>query len=152
SPGSFSWSNMRRDYSKTPALWRTLGWSAEVMDAIYVAAAIPLFFLLIGIELWVTRRATEPTYAFHDSIANLSCGVGSLIFGALLVFFSVGTYTIAFERFRFATMPADRAWSWALVMVLVDLCYYAFHRASHRVNFLWAAHVVHHQSEEYNLS
>jgi hypothetical protein len=27
-----------------------------------------------------------------------------------------------------------------------------FHRASHRVNLFWASHVVHHQSEEYNLS
>ena len=34
----------------------------------------------------------------------------------------------------------------------VDLGYYAFHRASHRVGFLWAVHAVHHQSEEYNLS
>ncbi|HEX7665132.1 MAG TPA: sterol desaturase family protein, partial [Polyangiaceae bacterium] len=26
------------------------------------------------------------------------------------------------------------------------------HRASHEVNFMWAAHVVHHQSEDYNLA
>jgi hypothetical protein len=36
--------------------------------------------------------------------------------------------------------------------VLVDFAYYWFHRASHRVNFIWATHVVHHQSEEYNLT
>jgi sterol desaturase/sphingolipid hydroxylase (fatty acid hydroxylase superfamily) len=34
----------------------------------------------------------------------------------------------------------------------VDLGYYWFHRASHRINVVWAGHVVHHQSEEYNLS
>jgi hypothetical protein len=34
----------------------------------------------------------------------------------------------------------------------VDLLYYWFHRLSHEINFLWAAHVVHHQSEEYNLT
>ena len=34
----------------------------------------------------------------------------------------------------------------------VDFFYYVFHRASHRVNLFWASHVVHHQSEEYNLS
>ena len=27
-----------------------------------------------------------------------------------------------------------------------------FHRASHRVQIFWACHIVHHQSEEYNLS
>ncbi len=33
-----------------------------------------------------------------------------------------------------------------------DFGYYWFHRLSHEVNFLWAAHVVHHQSEDYNLA
>jgi hypothetical protein len=33
-----------------------------------------------------------------------------------------------------------------------DFLYYWFHRFSHEVNAGWAAHVVHHQSEEYNLA
>jgi len=41
---------------------------------------------------------------------------------------------------------------WALALLLYDLCYYALHRAGHRVALFWAAHVVHHQSEDYNLS
>ena len=38
------------------------------------------------------------------------------------------------------------------VFVLVDFLYYWTHRLSHRVNILWAGHVVHHSSEEYNLT
>jgi hypothetical protein len=34
----------------------------------------------------------------------------------------------------------------------VDFAYYWFYRLSHEVNFLWAGRVVHHQSEEFNLS
>jgi alkylglycerol monooxygenase len=34
----------------------------------------------------------------------------------------------------------------------VDFVYYWWHRLSHRVNLLWAVHVVHHQSEDYNLA
>jgi drug/metabolite transporter superfamily protein YnfA len=41
---------------------------------------------------------------------------------------------------------------WSAVFMLVDLCYYWSHRLSHEVNVLWAGHVVHHQSEEYNLA
>ncbi len=37
-------------------------------------------------------------------------------------------------------------------MLLHDLAYYLFHRASHRVNALWAAHAVHHQSEDYTFA
>jgi alkylglycerol monooxygenase len=36
-------------------------------------------------------------------------------------------------------------------VLLYDFCYYWLHRAGHEVNLLWAAHVVHHQSEFYNL-
>ncbi len=37
-------------------------------------------------------------------------------------------------------------------MVLEDLCFYSFHRASHRIRLLWTAHQVHHSSRWFNLS
>ena len=45
----------------------------------------------------------------------------------------------------------------ALVLFLlaflgVDLAYYAWHRWTHEMNLGWATHVVHHQSEDYNLA
>ncbi|OOF08162.1 sterol desaturase, partial [Salinivibrio sp. MA427] len=39
-----------------------------------------------------------------------------------------------------------------LLMVAQDFCYYWFHRASHRIRWMWAAHVVHHSSERMNFS
>jgi sterol desaturase/sphingolipid hydroxylase (fatty acid hydroxylase superfamily) len=42
--------------------------------------------------------------------------------------------------------------AWTVAFLGVDLVYYWWHRASHRVNALWAAHIVHHQSEDYNLA
>jgi sterol desaturase/sphingolipid hydroxylase (fatty acid hydroxylase superfamily) len=53
--------------------------------------------------------------------------------------------------FRLATI----GWSWAALVVcfvLDDLAYYWWHRASHRVRWLWADHVQHHSSQHYNLS
>jgi alkylglycerol monooxygenase len=41
---------------------------------------------------------------------------------------------------------------WPLALLFYDFCYYWEHRASHRVGILWASHVVHHQSQDYNLS
>jgi alkylglycerol monooxygenase len=49
------------------------------------------------------------------------------------------------------TLP-DEIWVWIVLFIGVDFCYYWFHRMSHEVNALWAAHIVHHQSEEYNLT
>jgi alkylglycerol monooxygenase len=41
---------------------------------------------------------------------------------------------------------------WLLALVFYDFCYYWQHRMGHEVALFWAAHVVHHQSEDYNLS
>jgi hypothetical protein len=47
----------------------------------------------------------------------------------------------------------ENSWlTWLLLFLGVDFFYYWFHRMSHEVNALWAAHIVHHQSEDYNLS
>jgi hypothetical protein len=50
------------------------------------------------------------------------------------------------------TLPADAWWVWVFALVFYDFCYYWHHRAGHRVAAFWAAHAVHHQSEDYNLS
>jgi len=45
------------------------------------------------------------------------------------------------------------AWyGWLLALVFYDFCYYWLHRLGHESAILWAAHVVHHQSQDYNLS
>jgi len=43
-------------------------------------------------------------------------------------------------------------WAWIILFFGVDFFYYWFHRKSHEINAIWATHIVHHQSEDYNLS
>jgi len=61
-------------------------------------------------------------------------------------------YLFLFERGRLFSIPSTSAWAWALCFLGVDGLYYWFHRWSHEANLGWAAHVVHHQSEEMNLA
>jgi hypothetical protein len=49
-------------------------------------------------------------------------------------------------------LPAREWWVWLFALVFYDFCYYWLHRGGHRVAVLWAAHAIHHQSEDYNLS
>ena len=44
-------------------------------------------------------------------------------------------------------MPTGSVLAWIVVMLAVDHQYYWFHRASHRVGFLWAVHSVHHLAD-----
>lgn len=119
------------------------------MDAI--ALAIPFFFLLIGVELVWSWWSGRKVYRFNDLVANLGCGIGSQVVGAFSKTVIFAAYLWVHEHLRLFTV-APSVLTWLVAFLLVDLLYYWFHRLSHEVNILWAAHVVHHQSEEYNLS
>jgi sterol desaturase/sphingolipid hydroxylase (fatty acid hydroxylase superfamily) len=117
----------------------------------YIAFAIPFFLLFIGIELLAARARRRAVYRLPDALADLGCGIGqqvSMVFvGAVLL----AAYAWLFDRHRLVTW-ASPVMPWAIAFVVVDFVYYWWHRLSHEVNFLWAAHVVHHQSEDYNLA
>jgi alkylglycerol monooxygenase len=116
-----------------------------------IVLSIPIFFILIGIELLVDRFTHQKLYRLPDAIANLSCGITSQLSGLFLKIFAVGIYQYLFENFAFFTL--ERSWIyWLSLILLVDLAYYWAHRMSHEINLFWGGHVVHHQSEEYNLS
>lgn len=122
------------------------------MDARLVALAVPLFFLLIAIERFAVRGRADRVYRLWDSICNLSCGVGQQVLAVLLEVVVIGGYVAVHDRFALARWSASSPLAWLGAFLLLDCAYYWFHRASHRINFIWATHAVHHQSEEYNLS
>lgn len=122
------------------------------MDEKYVALAVPVFFLMIGLELLVQRRKGDAGYNFQDSVTNLSCGIGQQVLGPFLKGAGLVGYVLLYDHARAFTVSSHSVWAWVALLFGVDLGYYVFHRASHRINVFWAAHVVHHQSEEYNLS
>lgn len=113
--------------------------------------AIPVYFLLIGLELIAHRFQSIKSYRLNDAITNINCGVTSQVSGAFLKVFSIGFYTFLYEQFRFATIE-NSALTWIFAFIAYDFFYYWAHRMSHEVNLFWGGHSVHHQSEEYNLS
>jgi alkylglycerol monooxygenase len=116
-----------------------------------IVLSIPIFFILIGIELIAERISHQKLYRLPDAIANLSCGITSQLSGLFMKVFAIGVYQVLHENFNLITW--DKTWSyWLMLFLLADLAYYWAHRMSHEINLFWGGHVVHHQSEEYNLS
>src|SRR5688500_12503379 len=122
------------------------------METALIALAIPFFFLLIGIEVLVARRQGRVVYRFPDAVADLGCGIGQQVTLPFMQAALVAAYAELHRRFALVPMDASAWTTWAIAFFGVDLCYYVWHRASHEVNVLWAVHVVHHQSEDYNLA
>lgn len=140
-----------------------------------VQASIPLFFGLIALELVVAKVRGDRVYRLNDSIADLSLGTASQLIGIFLAIATIAVYGWVGDRWSIQGLLGAPAWidrnpfprldrwlgfgidgwallSWATVFLLDDLAYYWVHRSSHQVNLLWAGHVVHHSSEEYNLA
>lgn len=122
------------------------------MESTLIVLSIPIFLAFIGAELWIARRRGRRLYRFADSIANLGNGIGEQIIQAFCIPITVGVYVTVYAHARLTTLSTHSVVAWVVLFFALDFLYYAYHRASHRVNFLWAGHVVHHSSEEYNFS
>lgn len=106
----------------------------------------------MGIEILVERWSHQKLYRLPDSVANLSCGITQQLSGLFMRVFAVGAYALLFNNFAFFTLDNSTVIYWVALFLLADLAYYWAHRMSHEINLFWGGHVVHHQSEEYNLS
>jgi sterol desaturase/sphingolipid hydroxylase (fatty acid hydroxylase superfamily) len=122
------------------------------MPVNYIVLAIPVFFALIGLELLLTRVLERDSYSLADSLNDLSCGIVQQLVEVFAKTALFAGYAFLYGAVRAFDIPLNSAWAWVACFLGVDLCYYWFHRVSHRVNAVWATHVVHHQSEEYNLA
>jgi alkylglycerol monooxygenase len=117
-----------------------------------ITFATPVFFLLIAIELVASRLMRRQVYHLGDALSSIGLGVLSQITGVFMGLLRIGFYAIALDHIALIHLSARDPWVWVSGVLLYDLCYYWLHRGGHEVNLLWAAHVVHHQSEDYNLS
>ena len=117
-----------------------------------IILASPVFFLLIVIELIVGLLRKRNTYRLNDTINSLSLGAMSQVIEVSLKILAVGVYAWVSQHVAPFSLSADSIWVWISGVLLYDFLYYWVHRMGHETGVMWAAHVVHHQSEEYNLS
>lgn len=122
-----------------------------------IVLATPVFFLLIAVEFaWGLARGRN-TYRLNDAINSIGLGMLSQVSAVFTRVLRVGIYTAVYSSVALVALDDAQAfwntwYGWVLAVVFYDFCYYWLHRAGHEVAVFWAAHVVHHQSQDYNLS
>ena len=118
--------------------------------------SIPVFIISLVVERWWAARyhglRSIRGYENRDLGASLAMGIGNVIISAFTTLVAVALWSFAYEH-RLLSLGSLPPW-FALPLLFLgeDLCYYWFHRLHHDVRFLWAAHVVHHSSQHFNLS
>lgn len=111
--------------------------------------AVPFFIGLILLEYIIAKRKRLPYFNLHNSIANISIGIAE----RLCDVFVAGLFYFIYDNLQknyglFDIKPGILLW--ILLFLLTDLIWYWYHRLAHEINILWMAHVVHHQSEDFN--
>ena len=114
--------------------------------------ALPLLVLVAAIEGWYLQRVRRQAYDWRGFFASLGDAIGRRLILSLLGTGVVGLLLYWVWDHRINTIPMDRAWSWVLLFVGQEFCYYWMHRADHRIRWLWATHAVHHSPNQFNLS
>lgn len=125
---------------------------------------VPAFLGLILLELTYSKTTgNKNLYHWKDLTSSLLIGIGSAILGALLktvavilifnFFYELFNPVVNGQRMNiFGWESFGYVWYvWIFCMLLDDLTYYWFHRQNHMIRFFWAAHIVHHSSDNFNL-
>ncbi len=113
--------------------------------------AMPGFFVLIMIEMAWARWKYNEQHPLIDSIASVASGFTNILKATLGLTIVIVSYKWMVTHLHVVTLNANSISTYIITFVVMDFISYWTHRLSHRVNFFWGHHVVHHSSEEFNL-
>lgn len=111
----------------------------------------PLYLIVIGVEIILSNLHFKKYYTFKGTLINmylciLNGGIDLVFRGVYIV---ILVYIYQFHFISFAFYPFLY---WFLLFVFEDFVFYFEHRIDHFCRFFWAVHVIHHSSEEFNLT
>ena len=113
--------------------------------------AIPSFIILILIEHFIAKIKGIKINQQEDMISSLSSGITNTTKDAFKISIVIISYTWLVDTITIYKL--ESLWLAILVAFIVqDFTGYWMHRLTHRVNIFWNRHIIHHSSEEFNLS
>ena len=121
-------------------------------SSILITLAIPMFFLLVFIELVYGLATGKNNYRLNDAFTSMSLGLISRFVPLLGIGFQGAAYAYVANYYNLTLLSSSSIIVWIFAFLLYDLCYYWMHRLHHEVKVFWATHVVHHHGEEFNMS
>lgn len=129
-------------HSILPSHWQE--WLLPLMGA-------PFLLLFLAEWFYQSKRGHADAFSLKRSMTNFSLGGSYITFELIIQALVVLPICLWLYQYRLFTIEVT--WLSAIpIFIAVEFCYYWFHRASHRLNWFWSAHVVHHSDDQMNLS
>jgi alkylglycerol monooxygenase len=117
----------------------------------YLPFFIPFFLLIVVAEWYISHERRDHNYKESSTVNNIAIGaidqLGSVFIFIVMLFILYFFY----DNFRLIDLKTDYK-HWIFAFIAVDFVTYWYHRFSHRVNILWAGHITHHSSGQFNLT
>lgn len=118
----------------------------------YSALFIPLFFLLVWLEAQYMKKLGKSCHVgYENSISNINIGIAERLIHLFVGIIFYNLFVLVYDRFSLFHIQAHW-WTWPLLLLAADFVWYWYHRLGHMVNLFWAAHIVHHQSTDFNFT
>lgn len=113
--------------------------------------AMPAFLLLVLFEKWYGRRKGKDTVRNLDMISSLSSGVTNVTKDVLGLSIAIIGYQWMADNLAI-THVENTFLVYLIAFITLDFAGYWGHYLSHKVNFFWNLHIIHHSSEDFNLA
>ncbi len=125
----------------------------EFREAFLIKLSIPIYTLVIGIEILYSYWHEKKYYSTKGILSNIY--LSALNFMLDIIFRGVCLWVLWYF-FRFQFFSIDKTihpiMYWAVLLIAQDFLFYWLHRVDHYCRFFWAVHITHHSSEEFNLT
>ncbi|MDN3672830.1 sterol desaturase family protein [Flavobacterium branchiarum] len=118
----------------------------------FLAFAMPAFFLFVYIEFRMAQRSNRPElFNYESSVSNISIGIAERLINLFIAASFYQLYYYIYNNYRLFDIPSNLL-VWIGLILATDFVWYWYHRLGHEINFFWAAHIVHHHSNEFNFT
>lgn len=126
--------------------------SIDMENINFLAFAMPAFFLFVYLEYRVAQRRKRPEiFNYESSVSNISIGLAERLINLFIAASFYQLFYHIYDHYRIFDISSTFL-IWIGLILATDFVWYWYHRLGHEVNFFWAAHIVHHHSEEFNLT
>lgn len=121
------------------------------MESKLVLLAAPLFLLFLYIEYYIAKKQRKDVFKYGSSISNISVGIAERFINLFVAGLFYNIFVWIYNNYAIFTI-ANKWYTAILCLLAADLVWYWYHRAGHQINLFWAAHIVHHHSDEFNFT
>jgi sterol desaturase/sphingolipid hydroxylase (fatty acid hydroxylase superfamily) len=125
----------------------------EFREALLIKLSIPIYTIVIGIEILYSYWHHKKYYSTKGLLANIYLTTLNFSLDILVRGICLGVLWF-FYQFQFCSIDkvTHPMLYWVVLLISQDFLFYWLHRVDHYCRLFWAVHVTHHSSEEFNLT